>query len=70
MGGMASQKGLEINLDIPTEARLALLGDSHRIRQVLVNLIGNAIKFTSEGRIHVRILPELGRSGSLAFRCE
>ena len=70
MFDQASRKGLDINLDVPTEARIALKGDSHRIRQVMVNLIGNAIKFTSEGRILIRIIPETGKSGHLAFRCE
>ncbi len=63
-------KGLDINLNVPTEARIAVKGDSHRIRQVMVNLVGNAIKFTNEGRIVIRIIPEVGRPGHLAFKCE
>lgn len=52
---MARDKGLELLLDydlfLPTE----LIGDAGRIRQVLTNLIGNAVKFTSEGHVLVRI---------------
>ncbi len=70
MFDQGNRKGLVITLDVPTEARIALQGDSHRIRQVMVNLIGNAIKFTSEGQIVIRIVPEEGQAGHLAFRCE
>ncbi len=66
----ASRKGLEIALDMPTEARADLVGDSHRLRQVLVNLLGNAIKFTREGRIVVRVQPQPETEGNLPFRCE
>ncbi len=64
------RKGVEISLDVPTEARKILRGDSHRIRQVLVNLLGNALKFTSEGRVVIRILPEKKKAGHLSFTCE
>lgn len=70
MFDQGSRKGLDISLDVPTEARIALMGDSHRIRQVMVNLLGNAIKFTSEGHILIRIITEEGKAGHLAFKCE
>ena len=49
----ASAKGLEIALEYADDAPARLVGDAIRIRQVLINLIGNAIKFTERGRIAV-----------------
>jgi signal transduction histidine kinase/CheY-like chemotaxis protein len=51
----AHSKGLELIGDIAPDAPLLLLGDPGRVRQVLVNLIGNAIKFTDAGQIIVRV---------------
>jgi len=49
----AHQKGLELVYEVQPEVPEALLGDPGRIRQILVNLIGNAIKFTEHGEIFV-----------------
>ncbi len=51
----AHEKGLELLCDIDPALRSALVGDSLRVRQILINLIGNAIKFTDEGEICVTI---------------
>ena len=51
----AHQKELELIYDVHPDVPEALLGDPGRIRQVLTNLIGNAIKFTTHGEIIVRI---------------
>jgi len=51
----AEQKPIEFLVDIDEDVPTYLLGDEHRIAQVLINLIGNAIKFTDEGQILVRV---------------
>lgn len=52
----AAEKGLQFHLTIDESIPDYLLGDSPRISQVLVNLIGNALKFTSQGSITVSVL--------------
>lgn len=59
----AVEKGLAFRLELANDLPEACIGDALRIRQVLYNLIGNAIKFTEEGHITVevrtQIVPEL-----------
>jgi signal transduction histidine kinase/DNA-binding response OmpR family regulator len=54
----AREKGLSIDLQIDDQVPDVVLGDSMRLRQVIVNLLGNAIKFTNHGRIAVRAAME------------
>ena len=51
----ALRKGLELTVSIDSEAPQGLRGDPGRLRQVLLNLIGNAIKFTASGEIAVQV---------------
>ena len=50
----ASQKGLELNVFISPELPRRLVGDPTRLRQVLLNLAANAIKFTQEGEVCIK----------------
>jgi signal transduction histidine kinase len=54
LGPVAHAKGLVVVYEIDSALRTTLVGDEPRLRQVLLNLIGNAIKFTQSGRVSVR----------------
>lgn len=51
----ASQQGLELTCDIPPEVPSRLLGDPLRLQQVVTNLMGNAVKFTTRGEVGLRV---------------
>jgi len=53
--GVASQKGLAFDLTIEDAAQGTYLGDSTRVRQILYNLVSNALKFTQHGEVKVTI---------------
>jgi signal transduction histidine kinase/DNA-binding response OmpR family regulator len=51
----AHEKRLELMIDVSHDIPDALLGDPNRLRQVVTNLVGNAIKFTERGEVVVRV---------------
>ena len=55
----AAEKGVEVVLDLAPSVPNGLIGDGGRVRQILLNLVGNAVKFTEHG--HVRITARLLR---------
>ena len=59
----AGRKGLELTWEIAPQVPPALLGDPGRLRQIVVNLVANAIKFTAQGGVVLRVSPGSGADG-------
>ena len=57
----ASQKGLELTCDIHPEVPDEIVGDAARLRQIIINLVGNAIKFTERGEVGLEVALESTR---------
>jgi signal transduction histidine kinase/CheY-like chemotaxis protein len=66
----AQDKGLELILDIKNVEESTVFGDKNRIRQILNNIIGNAIKFTHEGEILISAVLKNLENNSLYFKCD
>lgn len=59
----AAEKGLELLFDIASDVPTTVVGDPGRLRQVLLNIVGNAVKFTSKGEVVVRVTLEPEHAG-------
>ena len=66
-GVRAKAKGLELSSRIDAEVPRFLTGDPARLRQILLNLLGNATKFTSSGAIVLAVKRDAGQSGEGAL---
>jgi len=66
----ARRKGVELTTLVMSDVPDALRGDPGRVRQVLTNLVGNAIKFTPAGDVTVRVSREDGPAGRASVRFE
>src|SRR5712692_5744525 len=64
----ADQKGLELACHIHRDVPDALVGDPLRLRQVVINLVGNAIKFTDHGEVVLRVEAQSRDDGSALLR--
>ena len=68
----AAQKGLDLQFLMATDVPQFIEADQRKLRQVLINLVGNAVKFTAEGmvRTKVRMLERSGSTIALSFEVE
>lgn len=61
----ATQKGLELVLEVDSDVPDSVLGDAVRLRQIWLNLLSNAIKFTERGRVRLHLQCKPGANGWL-----
>jgi signal transduction histidine kinase/ActR/RegA family two-component response regulator len=67
MVGMADAKNLELTATVDETVPVEVLGDPGRVRQVLTNIIGNAVKFTNTGGVAVRVTRPAGADPVIRF---
>ncbi len=69
MASQAREKGLTLALDVERTVPRMVTGDPGRLRQILLNLIGNGIKFTETGGITIRLRSEARAAGGIKLTC-
>ncbi|MGK0188945.1 MAG: signal transduction histidine kinase [Verrucomicrobiales bacterium] len=60
---IADRKSLRLSAEISDEVPNTVIGDSTRLRQILMNLVSNAIKFTEKGEVKIMVEPQTGDAG-------
>jgi signal transduction histidine kinase/FixJ family two-component response regulator len=65
----ASQKGLELSCFVSPELPATIVADPARLSQVMINLVGNAVKFTATGEVIVRLELEPGTASPVTLHC-
>jgi len=62
LAGRAHEKGLDIGVTISVDCASQVLGDPVRVRQIITNIVGNAIKFTESGYVKINVYNEAGQT--------
>jgi two-component system sensor histidine kinase/response regulator len=68
LGILAEQQGVELEINIPREVPDYFVGEPMRLRQILINLTDNALKFTKRGKVTVKVAVEPATDGEHRLR--
>jgi len=69
LAAVAQQKGLDLQSDVITEEADQVIGDAARLRQIVLNLLGNAVKFTPSGSVCVKVRVAPGTQSKCTVHC-